>query len=182
MGEVYRWSELGRSKGRELPNLPIQPVGRLHCKLRSGHWRGLLDNEDLFSPGIVEVGAIPDMISQVAENENAIGFETIGMIRLLKDKGRVKTLKINGNDPNSESDVISGKYPLYRVYNITTWEGEGVVNPYAANLVKHLLQQVKTVDSEFGLVSAFHLKKAEWLFKKGGGWKFRDNELIGEPE
>ena len=181
MGEIYRWSELGRSQGRELPNLPIQPVGRLHCKLRSGHWRGLLDNEDLFSPGIVEVGAIPDMISQVAENENAIGFETISMIRHLRDKGRVKILKISGNDPANESDLISGKYPLYRVYNITTWEGGGVENPYAANLVKHLLNEMKTVDSEFGMVPAFRLRKSGWLFKKGTGWKFRDNELIGEP-
>jgi len=129
----------------------------------------------------IEVGAIPDMISQVAENENAIGFETISMIRHLRDKGRVKILKISGNDPANESDLISGKYPLYRVYNITTWEGGGVENPYAANLVKHLLNEMKTVDSEFGMVPAFRLRKSGWLFKNGTGWKFRDNELIGEP-
>ena len=173
MGEKYRWAEVESGTGKNLPDLPIQPVGRLHCKLRPGHWRLMLDNEDLFSPGIMEVGAIPDMISQVGANENAIGFESIWMIRYLNENAMVRKLNLNGISPDSFGDLLSGKYPLYRVYNLTTWEEKGIGSPHADKLVKYLLKAIESIDSRYGLVPASSLKKA--------GWRFRGNELIGEP-
>lgn len=170
MGERYHWSQLGL-KGA---NQPIRPIGRLHCKLRPGHWRLLLDNEDFFSPGLIEVGAITDMVTRVSENVMSIGYETIWMIRQLADKGIVKTLKLNGYAPDDLAALVSGKYPLYRVYNLTTWEGEGLENPEAQKLVDHLMEQAENYRSKLNIVSSSRLKEA--------GWKFKDNELVGEPE
>ena len=173
MGELNRWSSLLMSESAKGPNLPIQPVGRLHCKLRAGHWRLILDNEDLFSPTLQEVGAIPDMIAQVTGNERAIGYETLWMIHNFKSKGHVKTLRINGHDPESSEDVISGTYPLYRVYSLTTWEGDGIANPLAQKVVDYIMQQVEHMDSKFALIPASRLREA--------GWKFYGDELVGEP-
>lgn len=170
MGELYRWSELNESG----ENQPIQPIGRLHCKLRPGHWRLLLDNEDQFSPSLFEVGAIPDMITRVSDNKMSIGYETIWMTRLLKNHGNVKTIKIDEYDPGDLSALASGKYPLYRVYTFTTWEGEGIENPEAQKLVDFLLEQTDSLRDKMSIVSSPRLREA--------GWKFKGNELVGEPE
>lgn len=173
-GEIYRWSELRTAKGGKGANLLVQPVVRLHCKLRPGSWRLLLKGEDLFSPDLIEVGAIPDMIAQVSANEGAIGYEVIWEVHRYKQKRKVKTLKINGYAPNELSHLVAGSYPLYRVYSLTTWEEESVANPQAHKLVEYLLQQVEHLDSKFAFIPASRLKKA--------GWKFNGDELIGEPK
>jgi ABC-type phosphate transport system substrate-binding protein len=173
-GEIIRWSELKTSDGKNGPNMPIQPVTRLHCKIRPGHWRLLLDNEELFTPGIIDVGAIPDMIAQVAGNQRAIGFETyFDVQRWQATKGKVKPLKINGYTPEP-SNLLSLNYSLYHVYSLGAWEEEGLANPKAQKLVDYLLQQGEHLDKEVGLIPASQLKKA--------GWKFKDRELIGEPK
>ncbi len=173
MGDIYRWSELKTSEGVKGLDEIIQPTARLHCKIRPGHWRLLLDDEDLFSPMLIEVGAIPDMILQVAKNPRAIGYEILWMARYYADKGKVKILKINGYDPDNPLDVISKKYPLYRVYNFTTWEGEGVANRHAKGILDHLLNEVEDLDPKYSFIPSSRLKEA--------GWKFNRNELIGEP-
>ena len=71
-GRILRWSDIRDTNGRQGTSLKIQTVGRLHCKIRPGHWRLLLDNEDLFGPRLQEVGTIPDMISLVAAAPGAI--------------------------------------------------------------------------------------------------------------
>lgn len=164
MGESFRWSELTAADGSRGPNAPIQPVGRLHCKLRAGHWRLLLDNEDLFSPNLIEVGAIPDMISQIAGNRHAIGYETLGMIRRFDQNGNVKVLRIDGVDPDDESGLLSGAYPLYRTYSLTTWENESAKNPLAQKVVEYVLKKADYVDRKFGLIPASLLRKADWGF------------------
>ena len=173
-GEIHRWSELTNSDGSKGANVLIQPVTRLHCKLRPGHWRLLLDNEDLFDTGIQDVGAIPDMISQVALNPRAIGYEVLWNTIRYKDKGKVKAIKINGYSPYEAEHLISLKYPLYRVYNLTTWEGKGLENTRAKKLVEYLLQYAENLDKEHNIIPTSRLRKA--------GWKFRGNELIGEPD
>ena len=172
-GDISRWSLLKSSISGRGANIPIQPFARLHCKLRPGHWRRLLDREDLFSHTLQEVGAIPDMISQVAANPAAIGYETMVMIRRYSNNGGVNVLKIDGYDPDDSADLISGKYPLYRVYNLTTWEGDTVENPVAQKLVKYLMDEVERSSSRFGIVPVSMLKKA--------GWKFNKEELVAEP-
>jgi ABC-type phosphate transport system substrate-binding protein len=173
-GKTYRWADvMSEGKGRKT-SLLIQPVGRLHCKLRPGHWRLLLDNEDLFSPGLLEIGAIPDMISMVAINKRAIGYEIPWMTKYYNNTGRVKILRINGYSPNEPADVLSTDYPFYRVYSFTTWEADNVKNPHAQKLVDHLMEQSEHLDSKYSFIPASRLRLA--------GWKFRNNELVGEPD
>lgn len=169
-GEIYNWTEL---EGSRKIDRRIQPIARLHCKLRPGHWRLLLNDKDRFSPDLFEVGAMPDMISQIAVNPGAIGYEVLWITQLYKDRGNVKFLKINGYSPDNPSDVISGNYPLYRAYHFSTWESENVANPDAQKLVNYILKQVEHLDKKFHIISASRLKKA--------GWKFSGTELIGEP-
>ncbi len=173
-GSIYHWSELWSSEGKKGASLPIQPIGRLHCKMRPGHWRLLLDKEDQFSTRLLEVGAIPDMISKVSSNERAIGYEVLWNLVRYKQKGEIKALKIDNYSPYSSEDLISGNYPLYRVYNITTWEGETTSNPHSRKLVEYILQQGKNLGRIHSIIPSIYLRQA--------GWKFRENELVGEPD
>ncbi|RJR19242.1 MAG: hypothetical protein C4581_05085 [Nitrospiraceae bacterium] len=152
----------------------VLPVGRLHCKLRPGHWRLLLDNKELFSPDLFEVGAMPDMIAKVAANPGAIGYETLWMMRYYEDRGRTRFLKINGYSPDDPANVVSLKYPLYRVYSYAVWEGRNLEKPHARKLGEYLMQQAEQLEAKYSFIPASALRKA--------GWKFRGNELTGEPE
>ncbi|MEJ2314227.1 MAG: hypothetical protein P8Y85_05520 [Nitrospirota bacterium] len=165
-GLVFSWAELGGD------DVSIQPVGRLHCKLRPGHWRLLLGNEDLFSPRLEEVGTIPDMITLVANNPRAIGYEAIQMIRKYGAIS-VKMLKVDGVDPAHPSSVQYGRYPFYRTLVLTTWKGKNE-NRLAGELVDYLLENSGLLEKRFGIVPASSLRKT--------GWKFEGDELVGEPE
>ncbi len=173
-GKLYRWSELKAGDGKAGPQWVIRPIGRFHCPLRPGHWRQLLDNGDLFSPRLYEVGSMPDMIAQVSANKGAIGWEVLGMVEHYKNVGKVKPLRIDGYSPTDGNAIAAKKYPFYRTYNLTTWEGKDVENPRARALVDYLLKEVEGLSSGFGFVPASKLGKA--------GWKFREDELIGEPD
>ncbi len=173
-GKIRRWSELKTKDGRPGPPLTIKPVGRFHCPLRPGHWRFLLDNENLFSPELYEVGSMPDMIAAVAANKGAIGWETLGMVEHYRNMGRVIPLRIDGKSPSDVEALAAKRYPFYRTYNITTWEGKGVENPKAKALVDYLFNAVEGIDPvRSGMATASRLRKA--------GWKFKGNELVGEP-
>jgi len=173
-GEIFSWEEIESRKGEKGREVLIQPVTRLHCKLRPGHWRLLLDDQDFFSPRIQDVGAIPDMVRNVASNKNAIGFEILWNVERFTDKGMVKPIRLNGISPSDLDALASHKYPLYEVFGLSTWQGEGVENPWAQKLVKYLLEHTGHFSSKYYFVPASQLKKA--------GWKFSGNELIGEPE
>lgn len=174
MGEITHWSEIKTTDGKIGPNIPIKVIARLHCKTRPADWRLLLSNEDLFSPTMSEVGAIPDMISLVAQNPGAIGHEVILSRILHRDKGEVKFLKINGYSPDDPEALLSGRYPLYRAYHLTTWEGKHLRNPEAEKLVDYLIREAEHLPKDNLTLHASRLRKA--------GWKFKDNELIGEPK
>ncbi len=173
-GDIFRWSELKTPTGENGPNLPIQPVGRLHCKLRPGHWRLLLGNENLFSTTLQEVGAIPDMIYKIATSQRAIGYEVLWNLSRYKERGKVKSMRINGFSPHNQKRIISGDYPLYRVYNLTTWDGDIVANSEAQKLVKYLIQHIKDVGPEHTIIPSSTLRQ--------NGWIFRDAELVGKPD
>jgi len=171
-GRIYSWSELNTPQGKPGFDLAIQTIGRLHCKTRPGHWRLLLDNEDLFGPMLQEVGTIPDMISLVANAPNAVGYEVGMMVERYRNEGMVKSLTVEGFAPTT-ANLLAGRYHLYRTLNLTTWEGKMVENPEAGKLVEYLLEQGKIIGDRFRLVPAAELRKE--------GWQFRGNELIGEP-
>jgi phosphate transport system substrate-binding protein len=173
-GKIYRWSELKTSSGAPGPNLAVRAIARLHCQLRPGHWRLMLDNDKDFGPRMNEVGSVPDMISQVGTHRDAIGWEVLVMLERYKELGPVKPIKVNGASANDPEAVASLRYPYYRVYNITTWEGKGLENVKARKLVEYLLKEAERLDpSRYGFISPGKLRKA--------GWNFSGDELSGEP-
>jgi len=169
-GRIYNWSEL---KGRGGLERPVLPVARLHCKTRPGHWRFLLDNEDLFSPRLHEVGTIKEMISFVANNEDAIGYESLWMLEQYKDEGGAIPLVIDGISASDDKALLERRYPLYRVYSITSWGGKNR-NRYADRLIKYLLGHLDNLDPKSDLIPPARLREA--------GWKFKGDELVGEPD
>ncbi len=176
MGDIGNWSEIENHGQGRVTDMQIQPIARLHCKLRPGHWRLLLANEDLFSPLIREVGAIPDMIYSVSSNPKAIGYETMTSIhRYFRDSNKISVspLRINGFAHNETDHLLSGDYPLYRVFNLTTWEDDHTSNPHAQKLVEYLISEVEMLGNSIGVIPASGLREA--------GWEFHENELSGEP-
>ncbi len=171
-GKIARWSEVNADHSSKMKAL-IKPVGRLHCKIRPGHWRLMLKNDDKFSPRLFEVGVIPDMISQVANNPSAIGWEVPLMTTHHQKKGLVKMLKIDGHKPTDLEYLKSGKYPLYRSYSLTTWKKDNKTNKHALKLVRYLQEHIEKIYVGIAYVPPSELKKA--------GWKFLGDELIGEP-
>lgn len=172
-GKVSRWSEVKMPGGKTGSERPIRAVARFHCPTRPGHWRLLLDNEDLFSLRINEVRTISDMVSQVAGSPDAIGWEVMGMAEQYRNLGRVKALMIDGFAPTDIQALVTGKYPIYRTYNITTWEGQGIASGHAAGLVAYLNKEVVKIEPRYGFAPAARLREA--------GWRFSGDELIGEP-
>jgi len=173
-GRIFNWNELKTSTGANGPDMPVRPVGRLHCKARPGHWRLILDNEDLFSPKMIEVGSIADMMSQVYKDSGAVGYEVLWNIVRYKKADGVKALKINGVDPADMEAMKKFKYPFYRVYNVTTWSGAAVEKPVVSRLVEYIKKNMDKVDDVNVIVPAAALA-AE-------GWLFADEELVGEPQ
>lgn len=169
-GGIANWSQVAVEGKETLPGIgPIQPVARLHCKNRPGHWRLILADEDHFSPITHEVGTIPDMIQRVAGQDNTIGFETLWMTRLHKQHP-VKTLRIDGNSPEDNQALLDGRYPFYRTYNITSWNSDETRNPVAGELVRHMQARFDSLDPKYGFISSSKLHKA--------GWKFSGDELV----
>ncbi len=163
-GSIFRWSDVNG------PKKMIQVLGRLHCKQRPGHWRLILDNEDLFSPRMSEISTIPDMLSEVANNQYAIGYETLWMND--QSKGQTKILAIDSVSPTDSKKFINGDYPLYRTFNITTWELNS--NTKIQKFLKYLIDYMENIDPKYGIIPVQKLRDA--------GWKFQDNELVGEPK
>jgi ABC-type phosphate transport system substrate-binding protein len=164
-GEISRWSEL------QWEDSLIQVVTRLHCKKRPGHWRLLLDKEDFFSPESRSVGAIEDMFSLVAQNRSAIGYEV--MWQAHRNAGKVKSLNIDNMNPRDLDHLLQGRYPIYRVLYITTWEDQHLQKPHSRELVAFIIDQIEQNGAPQGIIPVSKLKEA--------GWKFRGSELVGEP-
>lgn len=174
-GGYVSWSEVPgfQDATDQLTGKKIQPVIRLHCKKRPGHWRLLLDNQDLFSPRAQSVGTIADMIKQVSGNKTAIGYETPFMLKIHRDKGDLKILSIDGNHPDDLDKLLKAEYPLYRTYSMTTWTNENNKNEKAEKLLAAITEHIEEKGGQYGFIPASQLRLA--------GWKFRRDELVGEP-
>jgi phosphate transport system substrate-binding protein len=170
-GDISFWSELSDKKAKAF-DYQLNPITRLHCKIRPGHWRTLLDNEDLHSPMIHNVGSIPDMKDNVASNPHSVGFIARWQMTATELK-RLNILTLNGVHPDDPGVVAKGSYPLYNVLNVTTWSG-AASNAEAEKLIDHLLEKQEQYDPAMYIVPANHLRAA--------GWRFKGNELIGEPD
>lgn len=173
-GHATRWADLPMSGIKAAADRDVRAVARLHCKQRPGHWRLILDDENLFGRDIQEVSAITDMILQVGRMESAIGYETLWHIVRHVNQQKVKLLRVNGVDPRDDAALASGSYPLYRVFNITTWADTPAAKPLADDLASYLIEKAGAIAPEFGILPVQKLR-AE-------GWKFFENELIGMPK
>jgi len=171
-GRVNFWKVFGAGIPDVIGDEIIHSTGRLHCKARPGHWRLLLDNEDLFGPRLNEVSTISDMISCVARKRGSLGYETLWMLRKYDGEGKVKRLRVNAYDPYDNAALIAGNYPLYRTYNITTWTQQPARNAIADDLANYIISNFNRVDTKYGIIPAKKLRDA--------GWKFTGNELRGE--
>lgn len=171
-GQFRSWADLPSSGFATRAGAEVEAVGRLHCKSRPGHWRLLLDDESLFSPDMVEVPAIKDMIIEVARSPTAIGYETTWFIAHHARDGRVKPVRLNGIDPRDAASLARGAYPLYRVFGITSWQGRDA-NPKAAALVAWLVAHADEMAPEYGIIPVSALRRQ--------GWRFDRDELVGEP-
>jgi phosphate transport system substrate-binding protein len=169
-GAITSWQKLSDKMAKSY-KYNVNPVTRLHCKIRPGHWRILLDNEDLHSPMIHNVSSIPDMKEIVAADPFSIGFIARWQMTT-KELQRINMLKLNGIHPDDHKAVAQGRYPLYNVLNISTWSGSAYKQK-AEKLVHHLIKYQDRYDPKMYIIPAKKLKAA--------GWVFYGNELIGEP-
>ncbi|MBF0589562.1 MAG: hypothetical protein HQL53_10580 [Magnetococcales bacterium] len=169
-GEIDRWNQLSDPKAKAFKK-KVRPITRLHCKIRPGHWRAVLDNEDLFSPIIHNVGTIPDMMDSVAANSRAIGWVAHWLLEQNENAKRVNMLKIDGIHPNDVEAIAAGRYPTYKVLVLSSWHG-AAAKPEADKLIEHLLS-IKNFSPESRIIPAHLLRE--------NGWKFDGNELVGEP-
>ncbi len=167
-GKIYKWSEVGGM------DKPVRVVASMHCKIRPGHWRLLIKDENLFSPRMIEEGDMSDTIALVGSETASIGYETLYVSERFKHRGKVKALKINGYASSELEHTLMGRYPLYRTYNITTWEGKNTKNQHATELVDYMVKNIEKIQDKIHMIPASQLRKK--------GWKFRGDELIGEPD
>jgi len=173
-GKYNHWQALGEDLPAGFGKNRIRPYTRLHCKARPGHWRLLLDNEDMFSPRLIDVSSIPDMVSSIEQSRMSIGYEMVWMVMRYSDENKIKLLRLNGHSPTNFAALISGNYPLYRTYNITTWKDTPAKNAIVEELANYLIDNFNQVNPKYGIVSAQELRSA--------GWIFQENELVGEPQ
>ncbi|MEO5335137.1 MAG: hypothetical protein H7839_24250 [Magnetococcus sp. YQC-5] len=173
-GQPRQWSQVKDNTGQLGPAWSVQTIGRLHCKLRPGHWRALLSDPDDFSPRMEEVGTIPDMIQRIMVQRGGVGFETLWHVERYKGLGIPKFLFIDNHAPDDIKSLLAGDYPFYHVFNLTLWEGKHVTNAKAEELVNYLIKAVEAMDPRFSMIAARKLRQA--------GWPFHGNELIGEPK
>lgn len=166
-GRIRRWSDLSGGAGFARP---VVPVVRLHCKRRPGHWHLLLDNEDLFSPRAVEVGAIEDMVAQVGRRPGAVGWETAWMARHRAPAGRpVRMVRVDGVDPLDTEALAAGRYPLYRTFTLATWAADD--NPLVVAAVAAVERAFTATADTFVAVGSATLVRH--------GWRFAGGELQG---
>lgn len=172
-GAVRNWNKLTPATGPQDANLAALAVARLHCKARPGHWRLILDNEELFGPRVQEVGTIRDMLEAVAGFAGAIGFEVPDNLRRFGVEKKVKFVHIDNASPVDADDLARHRYPFYRTYNITTWTQAKAASKKADQLAEFLVNNLPPFGSGHAIVSKARLQQS--------GWKFHGNELVGPP-
>ncbi len=171
-GQTRDWSELpvsGVSTGKG----SVRAVARLHCKVRPTGWQMLLRDENLFGYDITQVPAIRDMIETVAATPGALGYETLYHVAQYP-ASKVKVLKLDGIDPRDAEAVAAGRYPLFRVFSVSSWAEPPARKPLADALVRHLLDNVERIDPAYHIVPVTRLRAA--------GWAFHGDEVVGRPD
>lgn len=170
-GEYTRWSEIAGMVGA--PDIPLHVVGRLHCKARPGHWRLLLDHENMYSPRMKSVANIPDVVTEVMANPGSIGYETLTNIDDNVKGQAPKVLQLEGHDPRDLAAVATLRYPLYRTFELAIWEDKALRNPHVDDLVAFMLKEAEAMGAKHGFVPVSQMRQT--------GWLFYGDEVVGEP-
>lgn len=169
-GAVRNWPDLPMSgiasKGE------VRAITRLHCKPRPGHWKLLIGDPNDFARQSLDVPAIKDMIIEVSQTQDAIGWETLYHIADNAKRGQVKALRLNGVDPSDLQAAAQGRYPFYRVMGITSWKEGPASHPLARKLAEYLIAHVDEIETRYAIVPATRLRQL--------GWQFKGDELVGE--
>lgn len=172
--KITHWNQLKTPAGTPGPDLTVRPVVRAHCDTRPGHWRLILNDKDLFGPRITDVGSIEDVLSAVARDPGAIGYEEMPTVRRMDQSGRLKAMHIDGIGPENGQALAAGHYPVYQLINLSVWTDGHTGNAKAMELVDHLKGHMEHLDPASHFVPASQLRAA--------GWKFTGAELTGEPD
>jgi len=172
-GQISHWAGVPTSGFRKDHSSPVQAVTRQHCAPRPGHWKLIISDKEKFSPTALGVSAINDMLNAVAKYPFSVGYETLWHIKGHADSAKVNILTVDGVNPHDLHAVAAGRYPFYRVFNVTTWEGPEVQDPMADKLVAYMLANSERIRPMTGLVTADTLRD--------NGWQFVGNELTGGP-
>lgn len=170
-GEMGSWPEISDPTVAGFRR-PINVHTRLHCKLRPGHWRALLDTEDQFAPMIQNASSIPDMLDHVASDPNGIGWVARWLLEQDENDKRLKMVRIDGVHPDDKDAVAKGRYPTYKLLNLTTWGGPHAKKT-AQQLVHYLMDRLDQLDPKMHIITVDKLRAS--------GWQFQGNEIIGEP-
>ncbi len=170
-GAIKKWSELS-DPAAKLVDKPITLITRLHCKIRPGHWRVILDHEDLFSPMINDLGSIEDVLMQT-KSMRGIGFVAAWIADQKENRDNLKILRIDGFHPSDKRALASNQYPFYRSLAFTSWKAE-LANPVAGKLIGYIMKRLHEIEqTDKFFVSTKQLKMNKW--------QFHFDELIGEP-
>jgi len=118
-GKVINWKEVGGA------DAPIVVVGRDSSSGTNGTWQELVmdrDGKTRVTPKAQVVASSGAMMTTIAQNKNAIGYDGMGYV-----SKSVKAVSVNGIAA-SAAGARSGKYPLSRyLYMFTNGWPEGDV-------------------------------------------------------
>lgn len=166
-GKIKNWKQVG---GKDMP---IHAISSLHCPANPGNWKLILPTEAMFGPDVREEEDMAEMIGLVAGDPSAIGMETLPVSRQFANRGEVRALSINGFSPAKPENLLKLDYPFYRVFSFTTWDDPVAAKPAALEFMKRLMSEAERLAPQMDMVPASKLREA--------GWKFQDEELVGEP-
>lgn len=101
-GAVTNWKDVGGE------DRPIAVVGRDTSSGTYETWEGIVLKKERVTPRALVVASSGAMITTVAKNRNAIGYDGIGYIN-----DTVKALTVDGTAGSGET-ALNGKYPVAR--------------------------------------------------------------------
>lgn len=112
-GKITNWKEIGGN------DTPIEPVRRNDNSGTATHFKIRVLEEDSFGQSVSAKSSVENLIEEIEENKNAIGFS--GLVHSTTSK----VLSVGGIYPTKET-IKSGTYPLGRylhLYTISTPTG-----------------------------------------------------------
>lgn len=112
-GKITNWKEIGGN------DTPIEPVRRNDNSGTATHFKIRVLEEDSFGQSVLAKSSVENLIEEIEENQNAIGFS--GLVHSTTSK----VLSVDGIYPIKEK-IKSGAYPLGRylhLYTISTPTG-----------------------------------------------------------